>query len=61
MPYHITRTSRVDSDKTVYYCGDGKWSDVFSEAKKFTSDPTPMTVNSDGTNGGWAGSTVVSE
>ena len=61
MPYHIKRTSRVDGDITVYYCGDGKWSDTYSEREVFNSDPTPMTVNSDGTNGGWAGSTVVSE
>ena len=61
MPFHIKRNSRVDTDITVYYCGDGKWSDDFSEREVFNSDPTSMTVNSDGTNGGWSGSTVVSE
>lgn len=61
MPYHVKRISRVDSDITVYYCGDGKWSDDFSDRVVYDLDPTSMTVNSNGKNGGWEGSTVVSE
>ena len=61
MPYHLKRTSRVDSDITVYYCGDGRWSDDYSDRAVYDSDPTPMTVNLNGKNGGWDGSTVVSE
>jgi len=45
----------------MYYVGSKKWSDKFENRKQYTNDPTYLTKNDDGKNGGWTGMTVVSE
>tara|TARA_A100001515_G_C4460115_1_gene173318 strand:+ start:124 stop:261 length:138 start_codon:yes stop_codon:yes gene_type:complete len=45
----------------MYYVGSKKWSDKFGDRKQYTNDPTYITKNDDGKNGGWTGMTVVSE
>jgi len=61
MPYHVKKPSLVNKDITIYYRGDRRWSDNFSERLIFDEDPTSMFTNPDGTNGGWSGAEVVSE
>ena len=61
MPYHIKKPSLLNSYVNVYYVGRKKWSDKFGDRKQYTNDPTYLTKNEDGKNGGWTGMTVVSE
>jgi len=63
MAFHIQRPSAIQVGKTVYYTGNRIWSDDPSEKKTWASATTPtnMMVNTDGTNGGWEGATVVEE
>jgi len=61
MPYHVKKPSLVNKDITVYYRGDRRWSDSFSERLIFDEDPTSLFTNPDGTNGGWSGAEVVVE
>ncbi len=61
MPYHIKRSSRLASGITVYYKGSGGWTDNYSERIVYDSDPTPMTDNPNGKNGGWSDCVIVSE
>ena len=61
MTYYIKKKSSLDNSKVVYYVGSKKWSDQFDDRKKYTIDPTYLTKNDDGKNGGWTNSTVVSE
>ena len=61
MPYHIKKLSLLNSSVNMYYVGSKKWSDKFVDRKKYTNDPTYLTKNDDGKNGGWTGMTVVSE
>ena len=55
----IKKPSAVGSD-TVYYVGGNLWSDDRSSAKSFADDAAAnaVMVNTDGTNGGWVGSTT---
>ena len=61
MPYHIKKPSALDSSVDVYYTGDKRWTDNYDDRKKYTNNPTYLTTNSDGKNGGWAGCTIVTE
>ena len=63
MPYHIKKNSVLINSKTVYYTGDSKWSEAYSERKSYVSQSaaTAETVNPDGKNGGFTGSTIVEE
>ena len=61
MAYHIKKPSLINSSINVYYTGNRRWTDNFSERKVYSSDPSSDMTNSDGKNGGWTGATVVSE
>ena len=52
MPYHIKKPSKLDSSVDVYYMGEKRWSDTYSERKQYTNNPTYLTTNTDGKNGG---------
>ena len=49
--------------KTVYYTGDMKWSEAYSERKSYISESSANSQisNPDGKNGGFKGSTIVEE
>ena len=63
MPYHIKKQSVLVSNKTVYYTGDSKWSEAYSERKSYisSSDAQNQIANPDGKNGGFLGSIIVEE
>ncbi len=61
MPYHIKKPSLINTSVEVYYTGNRRWSDDFSDRKVYDSDPTNDLNNPDGLNGGWTSATVVSE
>ena len=61
MPYHIKKPSLLNSSVDMYYAGSKRWSDKFGDRKQYANDPTYLTKNDDGKNGGWTGMTVVSE
>ncbi len=63
MAWYIKRASRVDPDITVYYKGNGQWTDNIADKATYTSQAKCNTArtNNDGKNGGWNGSTAVSE
>ena len=61
MPYHIKKPSHLDSSVNVYYRGDKRWTDKYDDRKQYTNNPTYLTTNNDGKNGGWQGCTVVTE
>ena len=63
MPYHIKKNSVLVNSKTVYYTGDTKWSESYSERKSYISEAAAKSqiANPDGKNGGFTGSTIVEE
>ena len=61
MAYHIKKPSALNSSVNVYYIGDKRWTDKYDDRKQYTTNPTYLTTNTDGKNGGWEGCTVVSE
>ena len=61
MPYHIKKPSHLNTSVDVYYIGDKRWTDNFTERKQYTNNPTYLTKNDDGKNGGLIGATVVTE
>ena len=61
MAYHIKKPSQLNSSINVYYIGDKRWSDNFDIRKQYTNNPTYLTLNPNGKNGGWENCTVVSE
>tara|TARA_B100000927_G_scaffold170656_1_gene137642 strand:+ start:338 stop:535 length:198 start_codon:yes stop_codon:yes gene_type:complete len=65
MAYHIKKPSSLNNGQSIYYTGSVKgfarWSDDYSKRKVYTNNPTYLTKNDDGKNGGWTGFTVVSE
>ena len=61
MPYHIKKPSHLNSSVNVYYIGNQRWSDKYDDRKQYTNNPTYLTTNNVGKNGGWAGCTVVTE
>ena len=60
MAYHIKKPS-VLKGTDVYYTGNRRWTETYADRKVYDSDPTSVTENTDGTNGGFTGSTIVSE
>lgn len=63
MAYHIKKSSVLSTSKTVYYKGNSSWSDAYADRKSYStkSAADAEIVNTDGKNGGFKGSTVVSE
>ena len=63
MPHHIKKNSVLVNSKTVYYTGDTKWSEAYSERKSYISEAAAKSqiANPDGKNGGFTGSTIVEE
>ena len=63
MPFHIKKNSVLVNSKTVYYTGDTKWSESYSERKSYISEAAAKSqiANPDGKNGGFTGSTIVEE
>ena len=61
MPYHIKKPSHLNLSVNVYYIGNQRWTDKYDDRKQYTNNPTYLTTNNDGKNGGWAGCTVVTE
>lgn len=61
MPYHIKRPSVLKAGTMVYYTGENRWTETFSDRKIYTENPTDLTDNTNGNNSGFARSTVVSE
>ena len=61
MPYYIKKPSHLNSSVNVYYIGNQRWSDKYDDRKQYTNNPTYLTKNDDGKNGGWSGCTVVTE
>ena len=63
MPYHIKKNSVLINSKTVYYTGDSKWSESYSERKSYISESAAQAqiANPDGKNGGFKGSSIVEE
>ena len=63
MAFYIKKQSILMDSKTVYYTGDSKWSESYSERKSYVSesDANAQIANPDGKNGGFTGSTIVEE
>ena len=61
MPYHIKKPSALNSSVDVYYVGNKRWTDKYDDRKQYANNPTYLTINTDGKNGGWIGCTVVTE
>jgi len=63
MAYHIKKQSVLLDSKTVYYKGDSKWTDTYADRKSYSTKTAANAeiANPDGKNGGFTGSTVVSE
>ena len=63
MAFHIKKQSVLLDSKTVYYKGDAKWTDTYADRKSYStkSAADAEVANPDGKNGGFTGSTVVSE
>ena len=65
MTYYIKKPNILNSSVEMYYIGASqgfaRWSDKFDNRKVYKNNPTYLTTNNDGKNGGWAGCTVVTE
>ena len=63
MAYHIKKQSVLLNSKTVYYKGDSTWTDTYADRKSYSTQSAADAeiANPDGKNGGFTGSTVVSE
>ena len=63
MAYHIKKQSVLLDSKTVYYKGDSKWTDTYADRKSYStkSAADAEIVNTDAKNGGFNGSSVVTE
>ena len=63
MAFHIKKQSVLLDSKTVYYKGDSTWTDTYADRKSYStkSSADDEIVNTDGKNGGFTGSTVVTE
>jgi hypothetical protein len=63
MAFHIKKQSVLLDSKTVYYKGDSKWTDAYADRKSYStkSAADAEIVNTDGKNGGFTGSTVITE
>lgn len=62
MPFHIKKPVALGSGD-VYYESGSTWTSTYADRKVYSSKSTAdaRIVNTDGDNGGFAGSTVVSE
>ena len=63
MAYHIKKSSVLSTSKTVYYKGNSSWSDAYADRKTYSAeaDANAEIVNTDGKNGGFSRSTVITE
>ncbi len=63
MAYYLSKPSLIQPSKTMYYTGDGKWSDDISETKSYPNkeELEVWIANEDNTNGGFKTATVVEE
>ena len=63
MAFYIKKQSILMDSKTVYYTGDSKWSDAYTDRKSYSTgdDAAAEMANPDGKNGGFTGSTIVAE
>ena len=63
MAYHIKKQSVLLDSKTVYYKGDSKWTDTYADRKSYSTKTAANAeiANTDGKNGGFTGSSVVTE
>ena len=61
--YHIEKNSTIDPSIVVYYVGENRWSDDYSQRSKFTSESAAQSLmdNPDGKNGGWSGASIIRE
>ena len=61
MAYYLTKQSLIQSSKTMYYTGDGRWSDDISDKKNYpTRGPLDEWIaNDDNKSGGFKNATVV--
>ena len=63
MAYYITKPFSLNPDRVLYFVGDNRWSD--DPTNKITYETEELAnsakANPDGKNGGFMGSTVVSE
>ena len=63
MAYYITKPASIDKSITLYFIGENRWSDDESKKVTYATEELANTAkdNTDGRNGGFVGSTVVSE
>ena len=63
MAYYITKSASIDPSITLYFKGDNRWSDDPAGKVTYATEELANSVkaNPDGRNGGFVGSTVVSE
>jgi len=63
MAYYITKPASIDKSITLYFVGENRWSDNPSNKITYETEEIANSAiaNPDGRNGGFSGSTVVSE
>ena len=63
MAYYITKPASIDPSITLYFKGENRWSDDPEGKETYATEELANSAksNSDGTNGGFTGATVVSE
>ena len=63
MAYYLTKPASIDPDITLYFKGENRWSDDPSGKMTYETEELANSAkaNPDGRNGGFNGSTVVSE
>ena len=63
MAYYITKPASIDPSITLYFKGDNRWSDDPEGKITYATEELANSAkaNPDGRNGGFIGSTVVSE
>ena len=63
MAYYITKSASIDASITLYFKGDNRWSDDPTGKITYATEELANSAkaNPDGRNGGFNGSTVVSE
>jgi hypothetical protein len=63
MAYYITKSASIDTSITLYFKGDNRWSDDPTGKITYATEELANSAkaNPDGRNGGFIGSTVVSE
>ena len=63
MAYYITKPHILDSTKTLFYVGSNRWTETYNDRKVFPikSIADNRIINTDGRNGGFEGSQVLSD